>query len=412
MYQLSAFDVLYIFGTFLAIVSAGILFFWRHNKTPDVKWLALSYLVITLALFVVFLLRTKLILYVPHFYRTGFLFALLYMPLSFLYVRGILTNKKPTKKDWWHALPVLIFIIDNCLFFFASGEFKVAELKADFQNPGYPVTLPHGMLLPEFLTQTLTLAVPAAYFFSQVLLLIRLSAKRPNFFKEENAELVRWILFYLAFQFLVIVLVFLFFLPGDRDYLFMVTHAVGVIMSMFITLTLFIHPDIYAPVNMPGAFPVIVDHTEERTDEEINIVRETEDKDRSAIGRTPLVKPLKNLSPKQINNMKAEVESFLQKEKPFLKHGYSLQQMANSLSYQLYQLSALINREYGINFNDLINKYRIDYAINIIKEGKFSNLNINGLADQCGFSNRNSFTKAFKKFVGLTPSEYFKESGH
>ena len=82
--------------------------------------------------------------------------------------------------------------------------------------------------------------------------------------------------------------------------------------------------------------------------------------------------------------------------------------MATSLSFPQYQLSALINQEYGMNFNELINKYRIDYAVHNIREGKATHLNINGLADQCGFNNRNSFTTAFKKFTGLTPSEYFK----
>ena len=107
--------------------------------------------------------------------------------------------------------------------------------------------------------------------------------------------------------------------------------------------------------------------------------------------------------------MKYELEFFLQRTQPFLQHSYSLQQLATSLSFPLYQLSALINQEYRTNFNDLINKYRIEHALRIIKEGKNANLNINGLADRCGFNNRNSFTNAFKKFTGLTPSEYFKD---
>lgn len=409
MYQLSAFDVLYIFGCFLAMVTAGILFFWNHDKAPDVKWLALSYLAITLAFLVVFLLRSRLIIYVPHAYRTGFIFSFLYMPLSYLYLRGILTNKKPTKWDWLHALPVVIFIIDNNQFFFASSDLKVAKLKEDFLDPGYPFTLPHGMFLPTFLVQTLTFGVPSAYFFSQVLLVVKQSRKRPNFFKRENAELVRWILFYLSFQFLVFLMVFLYSLPDDHGYLFLVTHVMGVIMSLFIISTLFIHPDINKPIVARSAFPATVENAFGST-EESGVLKVAEEKNHSEGER--LVKPLKNLTPKQISAMKNAMESFLRKEKPFLKHGYSLQEMANALSYQLYQLSALINREYGINFNDLINKYRIEYAVDIIKEGRFSNLNINGLADQCGFSNRNSFTKAFKKFVGLTPSEYFKESGN
>ena len=53
-------------------------------------------------------------------------------------------------------------------------------------------------------------------------------------------------------------------------------------------------------------------------------------------------------------------------------------------------------------------KYRIGYAVKLYNEGKVPNLNINGLASECGFNNRNFFTTAFKELLGLTPSEYFK----
>ena len=99
----------------------------------------------------------------------------------------------------------------------------------------------------------------------------------------------------------------------------------------------------------------------------------------------------------------------LEQQEVFLKHGYSLQEMSNSLSRPLYQVSAIINQVYDSNFNELINKYRINYAVRMIRENKSQHLNIYGLADRCGFSNRNSFTAAFKKVTGYTPSDYFKD---
>ena len=93
---------------------------------------------------------------------------------------------------------------------------------------------------------------------------------------------------------------------------------------------------------------------------------------------------------------------------PFLRHGYSLHDLSDEMNLPVYVLSAHINKYSGMNFNDYLNKFRIDYCTKLIdgEEGKLFKLET--LASICGFSNRNSFTTAFKKFVGETPSSYVK----
>ena len=74
-----------------------------------------------------------------------------------------------------------------------------------------------------------------------------------------------------------------------------------------------------------------------------------------------------------------------------------------------YQLSAFLNREIGLNFNDYLNQQRVRYCRRIlIQKGMVHQLNLKGLALQCGFNNRNTLTTAFKKFTGFTPSRYQK----
>ncbi len=61
-----------------------------------------------------------------------------------------------------------------------------------------------------------------------------------------------------------------------------------------------------------------------------------------------------------------------------------------------------------ISFSDYINKKRVDYCIELLESGRHRNKTLEAIARLSGFNNRNTFTKAFKKFKGKTPSSYLK----
>ena len=132
--KLSATDMAYLFSILIGIVVSGILFFNERLKAYCVRWLALSYVMICLTFFVIFLYRTHLIEQFPHLYRTGSIFMLLYMPLSFLFVRASLWQKPATKWDWLHVIPVLIYIADFSSLFLSSADTKLSILSQDFNR--------------------------------------------------------------------------------------------------------------------------------------------------------------------------------------------------------------------------------------------------------------------------------------
>lgn len=111
-----------------------------------------------------------------------------------------------------------------------------------------------------------------------------------------------------------------------------------------------------------------------------------------------------NFSPEKIRQM----TEFMESKQPFLQIGYSIRSLASELNVPSYQLSAFLNRQLGVNFNDYLNRFRVRYSQELIREGLAQSLNLKGLSKKCGFNNRNSFTTAFKKFTGHTPSDYVK----
>jgi len=114
------------------------------------------------------------------------------------------------------------------------------------------------------------------------------------------------------------------------------------------------------------------------------------------------------LTEDQISRMDSLVKEFLETNKPFLQHRYSLKDLAEGTNIPLHHLSAFINKHYGINFNDFINGFRVQYCKQKILNRECEQKKLEAIAQESGFSNRNTFTSAFKKVTGVNPSEFLK----
>ena len=63
-----------------------------------------------------------------------------------------------------------------------------------------------------------------------------------------------------------------------------------------------------------------------------------------------------------------------------------------------------------MNFNELINEYRIKEAIKLIEEGYLEKYTGEYLSKAIGFQNKTSFYKAFKSKTGTTPYSFMVET--
>lgn len=83
----------------------------------------------------------------------------------------------------------------------------------------------------------------------------------------------------------------------------------------------------------------------------------------------------------------------------------SLENLAKELNVNSNDLYKFIYYKYNMTFNDLVNKHRVEYFIDIIHNPKFLNYTIDALAKEAGFSSRQHLYKPFKKFHGGNPSD-------
>ena len=114
----------------------------------------------------------------------------------------------------------------------------------------------------------------------------------------------------------------------------------------------------------------------------------------------------------QEQDLKSTVEAFIHQERPFLRPGFTLTDMAVETGIPRHVLSHFINREYGMNFNSLINNFRVSYLKNIPgQDPDWKRLTLEALGRMAGFNSRNTLIKAFKKCTGECPSDYFSRAG-
>ena len=92
----------------------------------------------------------------------------------------------------------------------------------------------------------------------------------------------------------------------------------------------------------------------------------------------------------------------------FLNIRYSIHDFADDTGLPAYQISNYLNQYLQMTFVDFVNKKRIQYCVEQYENGRFLAFSIDAVARECGFNNRNSFTKAFQKFRGNSPSEFRK----
>lgn len=115
------------------------------------------------------------------------------------------------------------------------------------------------------------------------------------------------------------------------------------------------------------------------------------------------------LSPEEITAIKGQLLVYMTKEKPFLDPSLTIEMLAGYLGVKRHQLSQVINQEFGQNFFEFTNSYRIAEFKKQATRQDAMNLSILGLAFDCGFNSKATFNQVFKKHEGITPSAFLKQ---
>lgn len=98
------------------------------------------------------------------------------------------------------------------------------------------------------------------------------------------------------------------------------------------------------------------------------------------------------------------IRKLMEDKRPYLDESYETEDLSRQVGTNRTYLAQTLSMFSGWNFCKFINKYRVDYAVDLIKKDK--NMRISEVSTFSGFHSQTTFNSAFKFFMGVTPSEY------
>ncbi len=121
------------------------------------------------------------------------------------------------------------------------------------------------------------------------------------------------------------------------------------------------------------------------------------------------------IAPTKVLMSAAEIDTVLEifkkgmaEEKWFLDPSLSLRSLAEKVNTSSNKLSWLLNERIGQNFNDYVNRFRVEnFKENALNPAN-SHLTLLGLAYESGFNSKSVFNTFFKRIEGMTPKAWLK----
>jgi len=224
-----------------------------------------------------------------------------------------------------------------------------------------------GLLLPNRWAIPLAFFMGSIYSFLCVYYLFELKNQRKRFVFE-----LFTVVFFLLLALAICILGLI--MPIINMNYFMSAYAILIALSFFLVVaTLLIYPDIALNLN-------------------------------EAVEQKYAKSTLDNIDQSSVLNM---LETLMNTEKIYCNENLNLSTLSEQLDIKSYQLSELINTQYGYGFPRYLRQIRVEAAKKrLLSHPKESILSI---SLSVGFNSQSSFYTAFKQFVGSSPANYRKQ---
>jgi AraC-like DNA-binding protein len=309
-----------------------------------------------------------------------FIVAYLAVSLFYLYiksmVRGRLDFHKP--QQWLHFIPALVALtlyLSQFAPLSPEEKLKVLELvKSENTCPTWFYFLSYGLFLGVF---------PIYLYKSYRLIRIHEFFIRTRFSFTEDVSLA-WLYHFLISQ-TIVWLGFLAFEVVGSNFLGIIPVQTGFKLAfLFLIGSIFLQG--YFGLRRGVAF-VQMPHTEVPEEETVKYQGSS-------------------LSSARVRELGRQLSRFMEEEKPYLEAKVTIGDLAQRIGWPVNDLSRVINEGLGQNFYDFINSYRVAEFKELLIDPDNHQYTLLSLAHDAGFNSKSTFNAIFKKFTGMTPSEY------
>ncbi len=315
----------------LGVIVACILLFINRTDTFQSKLLAWFLVSISLFALIYGLMFTSFYLTFPHMWRAFGWVGFVYEPLCFVYVRSVLEQSYRFKKwDFLFLLPAVLYNIHLFPFIILPREVKLEFVQRAITDTTLIMREPEG-LMPDGWGPWARLLINAALVFTQFIMLLKW---KHRIFNEgasiaQNKYIFKWLSLVTGIMGLFYTLVFFQFTAWEISAVNLI-QGVALTVSLtilFICISLLIRPSILYGLTgwMQGSVPVAkLPDSPVRSEDELPTQRKS------------------TLTISQGKEYKDALEEHFSRNKPYLKQGYKIGDLANELNISYHQLSAFI----------------------------------------------------------------------
>lgn len=139
----------------------------------------------------------------------------------------------------------------------------------------------------------------------------------------------------------------------------------------------------------------------------IEALREMEDEDSNAMQAFVQIIVTRGLQHYQLEKRSAIGNDIVYRTVSYIsahfKEPITLTKMARDLGVNKYSLSRVFSRVFHCNYNQYLNKTRLDYAVALLE---YTQKSIIDVSLDAGFESQRTFNRAFQEYYKITPREY------
>ena len=357
-------ETILLFFSFQAIL-LGILFGLRKGTDAYSNRLLACFLGCMGYIIFFNVLYWSKLLYTPSFIHLNHTYLVpqsLLAPIFFFYVRSVVDKRKINLfKDFWHMVPASIILFGCSYYFIQSAEVKLSIQKQKNLSDYVFLFGPIGSILSIFMV--LYIGYIFKYFPQKV---------------KNDLDLKIWI-HAISWSFLGCVFSYLLYYGLVYLGILEVSHDYAITFMMAICVLLIA----YFAFNQPEVF----------NGRPINTIIPVLKYERTSLPKSKAI-PAKN-----------QLLEYMDTEKPYLKSDLRLDDLAKKLNLPRHHVSQIINENFEQNFNEFVNKYRVNQAVELLQQEN-NPYNMKEISYQVGFNNYVTFYKAFKKNTGTVPKTF------
>ncbi len=119
-----------------------------------------------------------------------------------------------------------------------------------------------------------------------------------------------------------------------------------------------------------------------------------------------------SVSPEKAIEIEKKILGEMEAGKPYLNPELSLFDLADRLGSSSHAISQVLNERMKMTFYDFINLHRIEEAKRLFRDPRTSGDKIVAVAMDAGFNSLSTFNAVFRKYTGMTPSEFRKKASN